>query len=264
MYEHLEYEVADPVAIIRLNRPDRLNAFTYKTLEEIRHAVLAANDDPAVFGIIITGNGRGFSAGLDSETLAEAAGGGPTERRNEAETPGLFTYFWKVQKPIIAAVNGPAAGGGFVMAVMADVRFASPEAMFTTVFSKRGLVSEHGTSWIMPRLIGAGRSLDMLWSSRKVGAEEALRIGLVEYLTGSDDLVDQARAYVADLAANVSAASIRDTKQMVYDHMGIEYDPALREAQMRTDAALSRSDSVEGVESFVERRPPNFKRLGTD
>ncbi len=265
MYDDILYAIDDPVAIITLNRPDRLNAFTYKTLDELKDAVLKAQADPAVVGIVITGAGRGFCAGLDAVTLAESAGPGASRKVAAAdpdETPGLFSYLLDVEKPVIAAVNGVAAGGGFVLVALCDIRFAAPEAVFTSVFSKRGLISEHGTSWILPRLLGAGRALDLLWSSRKVGAEEALRIGLVEFVTGSDDLLDQARAYIVDLAENVSPASMRETKRLVYSHMGLGYDPALRETHEAMRASLKRADAKEGVDSFVERRPPDFPRIG--
>lgn len=265
MYEDIIYEVTDPVAVIRLNRPDRLNAFTYRTLAELRDAVEKAAADKAVVGIVITGEGRGFCAGLDAETLAETAAAGKSSNNRVADTtevPGLFTYFLAVDKPIVAAVNGVAAGGGFVLAALCDVRFASAEAAFTTVFSKRGLISEHGTSWILPRLLGPGRALDLLWTSRKIGGEEAARIGLVEYLVDHGDLLQSAKTYIEDLAANVSPASIRDTKHLVYNHLGLGYKPALREANELTEQSLSRVDVTEGVQSFVERRPPNFPRLG--
>lgn len=265
MYDHILYEVTDPVAVITLNRPDNLNAFTYAMLTELHDTIETAASDASVVGIVITGAGRGFCAGLDAEVLAQASStegdpGRPTP--DPKVTPGLFTYFLSIDKPIIAAVNGVAAGGGFVMAALADIRFAGPDAMFTTIFGKRGLISEHGSAWMLPRLLGTGRSLDLLWSSRRVDAEAAYQMGLVEYLTGADDLVDQARAYIIDLAQNVSPASIRDTKKLVYDNWGMEYDPALRQADILQKASLKRQDAVEGVQSYVERRAPNFKRLG--
>lgn len=167
-------------------------------------------------------------------------------------------------KPIIAAVNGVAAGGGFVLAVMCDLRFGSTDASFTTIFSKRGLVAEHGTSWIVPRLLGAGRALDLLWSSRKIGADEAMRIGLVEAVVPAEQLLDHAKRYVQDLAATVSPASLRDTKAMVYRHLGVGYPEALRDAEPIQWRAVESSDATEGVMSYLERRPPNFRRLGGD
>src|SRR5215475_6673726 len=151
-YKDIEVEIADPVALIRLARPDKLNAFTYPMLAEIRAAVDAAAADPRVVGIVITGRGRGFCAGLDAETLAATTirGSGARERPPADEVPGLFTYLLRVPKPVIAAVNGVAAGGGFVLAAMCDVRFASTAASFTSIFTKRGLVAEHGISWTVP------------------------------------------------------------------------------------------------------------------
>jgi enoyl-CoA hydratase/carnithine racemase len=265
MYTDLEYQVEDPVATIRLRRPARLNAFTHHTLGELRDAVERAAADPRAVGIVITGEGRGFCAGLDAETLeatARAGSAGPRGALEPDEVPGLFTYLLKVEKPVVAAVNGVAAGGGLVLLAMCDLRFASRDASFTTVFSKRGLIAEHGTSWILPRLLGPGRALDLLWSSRRIDAVEAERIGLVEFLTEPAELLPRARAYLVELAATVSPASLRDTKQLVYRHLGIGYPEALREADALQWKSLDRPDAAEGVRSFVERRPPQFPRLG--
>jgi enoyl-CoA hydratase/carnithine racemase len=256
------YEVDDPVAIIRLNRPEKLNAFTYHTLAELRSAVDRANRDPAVVGIVITGEGRAFCAGLDTRTLEESARGGPRAAADPDAIPGLFSYLLDIDKPVIGAINGPAAGGGFVLACLCDVRFASPSAVFITSFSQRGLVSEHGTSWIVPRLVGVGWALDLLWTSRKLTAQKAAEIGLVQHLTGEHDLLQQATDYVRLLAATVSPMAMRDIKKLVYAHSGIHYEPALREADRVTVEALNRDDAVEGVRSFVERRQPRFKRIG--
>jgi enoyl-CoA hydratase/carnithine racemase len=264
MADEILYDVSDPVATIRLNRPDRLNALTYPMLRALREAVDAAADDPRVVGLVITGEGRGFCAGLDASVLAATSAQGSSARQRDAEgeLPGLVSYLLRVPKPVIAAVNGPAAGGGFVLAAMSDVRFASTEASFTTVFSKRGLVAEHGTSWILPRLLGAGRALELLWSSRKVGAEEALRIGLVEFVTEPGALVERAQAFVRDLAANVSPGSLRETKRLVYDHLGMGYEPALRDADTAQWRAIDHPDALEGARSYLEKRPPAFARIG--
>ena len=261
------YEVDDPVAIVTLNRPEKLNALTYPMLAAFRAAVERAEADPRVVGIVVTGAGRGFCAGLDAEVLrqttAPGAGRSAAPRETASEVPGLFTYLLAIGKPVIAAVNGPAAGGGFVLAVMSDIRFASSAASFTTVFSKRGLVAEHGTSWILPRLLGAGRALDLLWSSRRVDAAEALRLGLVEDVVESDDLLARARRYIVELAEVASPGSLRDTKAMVYAHLGLGYPAALRDADEVQWAAVARPDATEGAMSLLERRPPQFSRLGS-
>ncbi len=264
MSDEILCEVGDPVATIRLNRPDKLNALTYPMLRALRAAVDDAAADPRVVGIVITGEGRGFCAGLDASVLAETSSQGSAARTREpeGELPGLVSYLLRVPKPVIAAVNGPAAGGGFVLACMSDVRFASTQASFTTVFSKRGLISEHGTSWILPRLLGAGRALELLWSSRKVGAEEALRIGLVEFVTPPEELVARAQGFVRDLAANVSPGSLRETKRLVYDHLGLGVEPALRDADAAQWRALDHPDALEGAQSYLQKRAPRFERIG--
>src|SRR5215472_7644321 len=143
------FETVGRVALIRLNRPATLNALTYQMLADIRRLVREAEKDPEVTAIAFVGEGRGFCSGLDA-------------------------------KPVIAAVNGVAAGGGFILAMMADLRFGSESSSFTTVFSKRGLIAEHGASWLLPRLVGPSRALDLLWSSRRIESQEALRIGLLD------------------------------------------------------------------------------------
>jgi enoyl-CoA hydratase/carnithine racemase len=262
--EFIRYEVTDPVATITLNRPEVLNAFHYPMLAEIRAAIEAASADQRVVATIVTGEGRGFCAGLDASVLA-ATTEGRTEGRpaiSDDELPGLFSYFTQQPKPIIAAVNGVTAGGGFVLATMCDLRFASTQAAFTVVFSKRGLVAEHGSTWLLPRQVGIGAALDLLWSSRKIDAAESLRIGLVQHVVEPDQLLSTAAAYIADLAANVSPASLADTKRMVYAHSGMELRPSLLDADAATWAAVGRSDAREGARSLLERRPPTFDRLG--
>ncbi|MGE5596072.1 MAG: enoyl-CoA hydratase-related protein [Hyphomicrobiales bacterium] len=263
-YTDIQIEIEDPVAVIRLNRPEKLNAFTYHTLAEIRSAVDAAAADPRVVGIVITGNGRGFCAGLDSAALAEvtSSGGAGRQEASSDEVPGLFTYFLAVPKPIIAAVNGVAVGGGLVLAAMCDLRFASANASFATVFLKRGLIAEHGTTWILPRLVGAGRALDLLWRSERIDAARALEIGLVEFVSEPERLLEDAKDYVRELAAQVAPQSIADTKRLVYAHMGTDYPTALREADAAQWAAIARPDAAEGARALLEKRPPNFRRLG--
>ena len=264
-FRDIELRIDDPVAVLKLNRPEKLNAFTYETLAEIRRAIDLAAADPGVVGIVITGAGRGFCAGLDAQTLAAVTSEGATRRRaepKEDELPGLFSYFLEVPKPIIAAVNGVAAGGGVVMASMCDVRFASKDASFTTIFLKRGLVAEHGTTWILPRLMSPGRALDLLWTSDRIDGEMAHRVGLVEHLTEPAELVDRACDYVRRIAKSASPASVADTKRMVYRHAGMSYPEALREVDQVQWAAVARPDAAEGARALIERRDPKFKRLG--
>jgi enoyl-CoA hydratase/carnithine racemase len=260
---NIVYEVADSIATVRLSRPDKLNAFTFTMVEEIRDAIERAAHDGQVVSIIITGEGRGFCAGLDAADLAQSTvSGAPSgEREGPDELPALFSYLLRVPKPIVAAVNGVAAGGGFVLAMMCDLRFASSDASFTTVFSKRGLIAEHGTAWLLPRIVGTSRALDLLWSSRRFDAAEAHRIGFVDRIVPREQLLDETKAYLRELAANVSPNSIAVIKSEVYRHWSLAMDAAFRDADGLMNAALKHPDAAEGVASFVERRPPRFLRI---
>jgi enoyl-CoA hydratase/carnithine racemase len=263
-YSDIELEIDDPVALIHLNRPEKLNAFTHHTLREIRRAIDAAAADPRVVGIVITGNGRAFSAGLDLQVLTEinAQQAAPERAETPDALPGIFSYLLEVPKPVIAAVNGVAAGGGLILALMSDLRFASSEATFTTVFLKRGLIAEHGSSWLLPRLTGVSRALDLLWMSERIDAEEALAVGLVDRVTEPNALIDTACDYVSRLAATVPPAAMAETKRLVYRHLGTGYREALREAEQSQNRFVVSADAIEGARSFLEKRPPRFARLG--
>lgn len=261
---HVVLEMRDAAAVVRLNRPEKMNAFTFQMVADIRRAVDRAAADENAVGIIITGTGRAFSAGLDAADLARSTSG--TARSDiESSTPtnglpALFSYLLRIPKPVIAAVNGVAAGGGFVLAMMSDLRFAADSASFTTVFSKRGLIAEHGTSYLLPRLVGLSRALDLLWSSRRFDAAEALRIGFVDRILPSERLLDETCAYIRDLAANVSPRSLAVMKAQVYGHLSLGMEAAIRHSDQVMNESLSHPDATEGVESFVERRPPRFQR----
>ncbi len=260
--DELTYEVDDPVALITLHRPATLNALTYPMLAAFREAVDAATRDTRVVGIVVTGAGRGFCSGLDASVLQATTTTGSSSRPEAEGVPGLFTWLLQVPKPVISAVNGVAAGGGFVLAAMSDIRLASTAGSFTSIFSKRGLIAEHGMTWLVPRLLGAGAALDLLWTSRRIDAAEALRIGLVQQVVEPDDLLAAARRYVVDLADNVSPASLADTKRLVYEGFGVPYPEALQEIDRVQYAALDRVDAKEGAAALIEKRPPSFPRLG--
>lgn len=269
-YQDIECEIEDPLAVIRLNRPERLNAFTYRMLSEIRSAVERATADPRVVAIVFTGNGRAFSAGLDAEVLAavtaagrsgSAAASASAGQPDPDALPGMFSYLLEVPKPVIAAVNGVAAGGGVILALASDLRFASEAASFTTVFTKRGLIAEHGSSWLLPRLVGTGHALDLLWSSARIDARRALEIGMVERLVAADELLPAVRAYVEDLAANVAPAALAETKRLVYRHAGCDYRSALEEAEVSQERFVAGPDAREGALSFMEKRSPRFRRV---
>ena len=275
MYQEIIYEVEDPVATITMNRPERLNALTARTQVELKHAMIAAERDERVVGIILTGAGRAFSAGADMRTLGEIA-----ERRaldqdetlaqleaenRDREVEPEFRVTWSfipsLKKPVIAAVNGPCAGMSTAIATMCDLRFASESAVFTTSFSQRGLVAEHGLSWMLPRLVGPAKALDLLWSARRVDAHEAERLGLVDRVVAGDELLATARGYIEDLAAHASPASIMIMKRQVYLHLMRPLHEAMEETNRLMAESFTRNDFREGVASFVEKRAPTFPRV---
>jgi enoyl-CoA hydratase/carnithine racemase len=259
----IQFETLGRAALIRLNRPQTLNALTLPMLAEIRALVARAEADPEVTAIAFTGEGRGFCSGLDSSALVASTQAGSAAQRVETERlPGMFSYLLEVRKPVIAAVNGVAAGGGFILAMMSDLRFGSENASFTTVFSKRGLIAEHGASWLLPRLVGASRALDLLWSSRRVNAEEALRIGLLDRVVPAEALVESVADYVHELARNVSPNSMAIMKSQVYRHLGEAARPALEDSDRLTRASLDHPDAKEGAMALFERRAAKFQQLG--
>lgn len=273
MYRELIYTVEDPIATITLNRPDRLNALTGRLLDEIRHAIATAETDERVVGIILTGSGRGFSAGADMKNLkstADGTGGGHSEERLES-SPGdpnlgpdfatTYGYLLAVRKPLLAAINGPCAGLGFVIAMLCDMRYASDRAVFTTAFANRGLIAEHGISWILPRLIGPANALDILWSGRKFDAAEAAQMGVVNRVVDHDDLLPEAETYIRSLAERSSPTSLMIMKQQVYKHLMTSLGPAMEESNRLMAESLSKDDFKEGVNSFLERRSPRFGRI---
>ena len=248
------------LGVIRLERPEALNALTLPMIGEVERLARAAEADPDVTALCVTGAGRGFCAGIDMSVLSEHARSGPPAASGGGERarPALFSFLLDISKPVIAAINGPAAGGGFVLAMMCDLRFMAEEASLTTVFSKRGLIAEHGTSWLLPRIVGLSRALDLLWSSRRIDAAEAYRLGFADRLVPLSDLLGAVEAYAADLAANVSPRALAVIKAQVHRHLETGFDAVARDAAALMAEALAHPDATEGAQSFIERRPPRF------
>lgn len=275
MYEDILYEVNDPVAVITLNRPDSLNAITRRMQAEFKHALAQAEQDPAVVGIVLTGAGRGFCAGADIGNLQKVASGDgqavqedlspfdadPGNKEMGPDFEVTFSYVLSINKPLIAAVNGPCAGLGFVFACLCDMRFVEEQAKFTSAFVNRGLVAEHGSSWILPRMIGSANALDILWSGRKFLGEEAYRLGLANRLCEEGSALAQASDYIRQMAETASPQSIKLVKAQVYRHLNMSLRPAMEESNELMEQTLAADDFKEGVASYVERRPPKFRRL---
>lgn len=256
MNEAVLYETRGPVALITLNRPERLNAWNGDMAAGYFGSLDRAAADPEVGAIVVTGAGRGFCAGADMDVL-QGIGSGSGGAAGEAEHRDA-RYAMTVPKPIIAAVNGACAGLGFVHAVACDIRFAAAGAKFTTAFSRRGLIAEHGVSWTLPRLVGQANALDLLMSGRVLLAEEAQELGLVNKVFPTESLLDETLAYAADMAENAAPMSMAIMKQQVYNHPLLPLDEAMEASNKLMRASLRRSDFKEGVASFMEKRPPNF------
>jgi enoyl-CoA hydratase/carnithine racemase len=253
------YEVREGVALVTLNRPQRLNAFVTEMQERLFDLLETAANDSEVRAMVVTGAGRGFCAGQDIDTLDEISTGQAALASAIAQRPQTFPM--TVPKPIIAAINGACAGLGFVAALMSDVRFAAAGAKFTTAFVRRGLVAEYGISWLLPRIVGLSRAMDLLLSGRIILAEEAFQMGLVDRVVAPERLLDEALDYARDLAANCSPASMATIKAQVYSDAQVDLATAVDRAETEVKRSFELPDVAEGVQSFVEQRPPRFAAL---
>jgi enoyl-CoA hydratase/carnithine racemase len=246
------------VLLLTLNRPERLNAWTDQMEREYGDALAAADDDPEVRAIVVTGAGRGFCAGADMDRLQATSARG-------AAVPDEFvrprTFPLTIRKPLIAAINGPAAGLGLIEALYCDLRFCVPDAKLTTAFSRRGLVAEYGVSWLLPRLIGTSAALDLLLSARVITGTEAHGMGLVDRLLPPEDLVSEALAYAQDLATSCSPSSMAIMKAQVLDDLSATFEDSVRRAEELMAASFAHPDMAEGVDSYLEKREPRFAPL---
>lgn len=273
------YEVRDGVAVVTLNRPERLNAWTGRMEHEYRWAMATADADPDVRVIVLTGAGRGFCAGADLGGLGDMADAGQYEAAGDRDrgvpltSPGAgvrpdfehhHTFLLGLAKPVIAAVNGPAAGVGFVVMCFTDIRFAAAGAKLTTSFGRLALPAEHGVSWMLARLIGPARAADMLFSSRVVLAEEAAEMGLVNKVLPPDELLDYTLDYARRMAAEIAPTSLRAMKRQLYADLMRDVGPAATEAYDTMVAMIKAPDFAEGVAAFGEKRPPKFTAVGPD
>jgi enoyl-CoA hydratase/carnithine racemase len=289
-YEDIRYEVRDRVGWITLDRPAKLNAWTAAMERSVKRALGAADHDDAVRAIVVTGAGRGFCAGADMGLLEGLTTAAPDTRalaRSDVSKPvgptgggmapalrggamsvlgpdvsahygGRFGYLMSVRKPIIAAINGPCAGIGLVFTCFCDVRFAAEQAVITTAFAQRGLIAEHGISWLLPRLVGPSRALELLLSARKLSGAEAEQLGLVNKAFPAERFVDEVTAYASRLAQTVSPRSLAVMKAQVWKSLFQDFEQALATADQEMLESFESEDFKEGVAHFVEKRPPRF------
>ncbi len=266
------YGVEQGVALITLHRPERLNAWTARMEFEYRAALAEADSDPEVRVAVVTGAGRGFCAGADTSALTGIVdtgryrGGEPGDPSVETSTvrpdfDHAFTSAFGLRKPLIAAINGPAAGVGFVLACFADIRFAAAGAKLTTSFARLGLPAEHGVSWVLSRLVGPARAADLLFSSRVVLAEEAERMGLVNAVLPPDELLPHTLAYARRMATEISPWSLQTLKAQLYADQLRSLDEAATDAEGLMMQSFGSPDFKEGVAALTEKRAPNFGNL---
>lgn len=276
-FEDILYNVENGIATITLNRPDKLNAWTAAMQASIKKAMSYATADNQVRVIVVTGAGRGFCSGADMSGLQKIE----PEKWDERElakadrhiaihpSPGLgpdvskhytgrFGYLMTVNKPVIAAINGPCAGIGLVFTLYCDLRFASESAVFTTAFSQRGLIAEHGISWLLPRLVGVQHAMDLLFSARKFDGREAERIGLVNRAMPAEKFLPEVMSYASHLAKNVSPRSTAVMKAQVWKALFQDLDSAIKVGDEEMQKSFATEDFKEGVSHFVEKRPAKF------
>ena len=271
-YAEILYDVADGVAEVTLNRPDKLNAWTLSMGAEVEHALRTADADPAVRAIIVTGAGKGYCAGADMDMLVSFQGDGSNETALAADTKDLpplpddvpdalrgpYSYPMALAKPVIAAVNGVAAGLGLSYMLYYDMRFASERARFGTVFSRRGLVAEHGSAFLLPRLIGMHNAADLLFSGRLIDAQEALAMGLVNRVVEHERLLPEVREYAHELATRCSPRSMKLMKRQLYGDLFTDLGASIRLSDHEMVRSFGTEDFKEGVASFLQRRAPRF------
>jgi enoyl-CoA hydratase/carnithine racemase len=266
------YNVANRVATITLNRPDKLNAWTALMESEVRSHMEHAEQDDEVRVIVLIGAGRGFCAGADMSLLSAVAERGLGDRGREhvlhnegnrreglsADFQKRYSYFPAIGKPVIAAINGPVVGLGLVITLYCDLRLASDASRFSTTFARRGLIAEYGMAWMLPRIIGIANALDLLFSARTIDAAEALRMGLVNRVFPHEAFLEKAQESAQELASTVSPRSLRIIKRQIYEAMSQPLAEAFDISVREMMACFRTEDFKEGVAHFVEKRPAAF------
>jgi len=270
-FEHVAYAVADRVATITLDRPDRLNAFTPTMMRELIEAFDRTDADDEVRAVVVTGRGRGFCAGADlgagADTFNRDASGASGNELTKTDIPGVTRdggglvalRIFNSLKPVIAAVNGPAVGVGVTMTLPMDVRVCSDTARFGFVFARRGIVMEAASSWFLPRVVGISRAMEWTATGRVFDAQEALDGGLVRSVHSDDELLPAAYALAAEIADNTAPVSVALCRQMMWRMLGADDPMEAHKVDSRAIASRGQSaDVAEGVTSFLEKRDAVF------
>jgi enoyl-CoA hydratase/carnithine racemase len=263
-YEYIIFEQRDRVGVITLNRPDRLNAWTYAMNDEILNAIETCNDDPGVGAIVITGAGRGFCAGADvkgfDNAIAERESSSDGYARDDRRREEHLASFLRRSKPLIAAVNGPSIGVGMTMTLPMDIRIAGENARFSMRFIRMGIVPEVASTTYLPQIVGLQNALDLILTARTIDAQEALRMGLVKAVFPTDRLLDETMAYASEIANNPTDQVLLG-KQMVHKHMvQPDIDSVVAEENRNIVRSYKGGAHKEAVRAFLEKRAPQFNK----
>jgi enoyl-CoA hydratase/carnithine racemase len=264
-FEQVIYEKGDGLATITLNRPERMNAFTLQMIREWAEALEDARADPEVRAVIVTGAGPGFCAGVDLRAQPAPSPAGerppsPAERRNWLRDTihAVARAVALLDKPYIAAVNGPAVGAGMDMASMCDIRIASEAARFSMAYVKMGIIPGDGGCYFLPRIVGVAKALELIWTGDFIDAQEALRLGYVSRVVPPDELMPAVRDFTRRLAEG-PAVAIQLAKRLVYRGLEVGLPEALEEATQAMAIVQSTEDAREGPLAYIQKRPPKFK-----
>ncbi|HKN01588.1 MAG TPA: enoyl-CoA hydratase-related protein [Candidatus Binataceae bacterium] len=271
-FSDIIYEKSDRIATVTFNRPEKMNAWTPKMGVETRAAMMDADRDPNVGAIIVTGAGRAYCAGADMGALSEisagrasATGGNAAAVEDEwlkqqrPDYRSQYSYILALTKPVIGAINGACVGLGFTTCLYQDIRIASENARMGLIFVQRGLAIEHGSSWMLPRIVGVARAAELAVTGRLVDADEALRIGLVNRVVPADKLMATAREVAGHIANNCSPLGVAEAKKLIWRHLFTDLATAIRDNDESMSMMTRSEDFKEGVRAFIEKRPARFK-----
>ena len=260
-YKCLLYEVKDGIATLTLNRPERLNALGDTLRDDLQDAVTRASEDEAVRVMIVTGAGKGFCAGGDVKAMAERKASGGERPLGEKVAPGRDRTVLALRdapKPVIAAVNGAAAGAGMNLALACDIRLASTEAKFAQAFVRRGLHPDWGGTYFLPRVVGVAKAAELIWTGEIINAAEAKRLGIVSDVVPPEELIGAARALAGKIAAGPPIA-IRLAKRAIYHNLECDLRQALEFETFAQNICFETEDAREGIRAFVDKRAPAFR-----
>jgi enoyl-CoA hydratase/carnithine racemase len=273
-FAEIIYDKSDRIATVTFNRPEKMNAWTPTMGAETRTALLDADRDPTIGAIIVTGAGRGYCAGADMRGLSEISSGrasatgggaGPSPDQEEwlrAQRPDYrnqYAYVLGLSKPVIGAINGACVGLGFTTCLYQDIRIASENARMGLIFVQRGLAIEHGSSWMLSRIVGVARAAELAVTGRLVDADEALRIGLVHRVVPQGRLIETAREVAGHIANKCSPLGVSEAKKLVWRHLFTDLATAIREDDESMTMMTRSEDFKEGIRAFIEKRPAKYQ-----